>query len=111
MCTKDLNPNFTSEIEALASDYDVIILMCHSGKRTSNCVADFNTSLFKAVYEIDQPDGKNGGGGFQGTSYDNAYNGYRGFPLRKTSFQSHPSVSWSDAGLPIHIGTCPEDIE
>jgi hypothetical protein len=74
MCAKDLNPNFADEIEALSSDYDVIILMCRSGKRTSNCVADFNTSLFKAVYEIDQPDGKNGCG-WQGTSYDNAYNG------------------------------------
>lgn len=110
-CTKVINKNFSDEIEALIETYNVLILMCRSGKRTSNCVADFNTNLFDAVYEIDQPDGKNGRGGFQGTSYDDAYNGYRGFPLRNTCFQSYPSVSWSDAGLPIHIGTCPEDVE
>ena len=96
------NPDFTSDIEDLAENYSVIILMCRSGKRTSK--ADFDVGLFDAVYEIDQPDGKDGRGGFRGTSYSDAYNGYRGFPERKTSFKSHESVSWSDAGLPIHIG-------
>ena len=83
-----------------------IILMCRSGKRTSEVynVTIFNYILFDAVYEIDQPDGKNGSGGFQGTSYGDAYNGYRGFPERKTSFRDPEPVSWSDAGLPIHIG-------
>jgi hypothetical protein len=66
--------------------------------------------FFDAVYEIDHPD-KNGRGGFQGTSYDDAYNGFRGFPGRKTSFQEHESVSWSDAGLPIHIGSCEEEVD
>ena len=109
-CEKVDNENFADEINALADeegeDIDIVIMMCRSGKRTSDAVFDF--SLFTEVYEIDQPDGKNGRGGFQGTSYSDAYNGFRGFPGRTTSFQEHESVSWSDAGLPIHIGECPE---
>ncbi|MEA3514911.1 MAG: hypothetical protein U9R34_05520 [Nanoarchaeota archaeon] len=103
---KSLNPDFKSDIEDLADENTSIILMCRSGKRTSEVynVTKFNYNSFDAVYEIDQPDGKNGRGGFSGTSYKDAYNGYRGFPERKTSFKSHESVSWSDAGLPIHIG-------
>ena len=106
-CEKVLNDNFASDIEALADqNIDIVIMMCRSGKRTS--LAEFDFSLFTEVYEIDQPDGKNGRGGFQGTSYSDAYNGFRGFPGRKTSFQEHESVSWCDTGLPIHIGWCPE---
>ena len=106
-CEPVLNKKFAKEIEALADEgIDIVIMMCRSGKRTSD--AEFDFSLFDAVYEIDQPDGKNGRGGFQGTSYSDAYNGFRGFPGRKTSFQENESVSWSDAGLPIHIGWCPE---
>ena len=107
-CEKPLNENFASEIEALVAEgIQVIILMCRSGKRTTECMGDIDTLLFDAVYEIDQPDGKDGRGGFQGTSYGDVYNGFRGFPGRKTSFQENESVSWSDAGLPIHIGWCP----
>lgn len=107
-CPGDFNDNFEAEIEALATPDGevVIILMCRSGKRTTDCVAGLTTSLFKAVYEIDRSD-KNGRGGFQGTSYGNDYNGYRGFPKRPTSFQDYKSVSWNDAGLPIKIGVCP----
>ena len=85
-CEPVLNKEFAKEIEALADEgIDIVIMMCRSGKRTSD--AEFDFSLFDAVYEIDQPDGKNGRGGFQGSSYDDAYNGCRGFPGRKTSFQ------------------------
>lgn len=107
-CQKVLNDNFVNDIEALAAEgIEAIIMMCRSGKRSTT--AEFDFSLFTAVYEIDQPDGKNGRGGFQGTSYDDTYNGYRGFPGRKTFYQEHKSVSWSDAGLPVHIGWCPEE--
>ena len=107
-CKKVDNDDFAEEIEALADEgIDIVIMMCRSGKRTSN--AEFDFSLFVAVYEIDQPDGKNGRGGFQGTSHGDAYNGFRGFPGRKTDFQKHESVSWNDAGLPIHIGWCAEE--
>jgi len=106
-CEKPPNENFVLEIEALANEgIEVIILMCRSGKRSSECVDYFNTKFFDAVYEIDQPDGTNGRGGFQGTSYNDKYNGFRGFPGRRTAFQEAESVSWSDAGLPIHIGWC-----
>jgi rhodanese-related sulfurtransferase len=94
------NKNFKQEIEALAGKYDVLIIMCRSGKRSSKC--DFNSSLFKAVYEIDGA--KNGRGGFQGSSYEDIYNGYRGWPGRRTPNGENKSVSWSDTGLPIHIG-------
>ena len=104
-CEPVLNKKFAKDIETLADEgIDIVIMMCRSGKRTSD--AGFDFSLFDAVYEIDQ-DGKNGRGGFQGTSYGDTYNGFRGFSGRKTSFQEHESVSWSDAGLPIHIGSCP----
>jgi len=119
-CEPVLNKKFAKDIETLADELAalaneeedipvIIILMCRSGKRTNGCPACFNTDLFGAVYEIDQPDGKDGRGGFQGTSYGDAYNGFRGFPGRKTSFQDHESVSWCEAGLPIHIGWCEGD--
>lgn len=104
-CTKYANPDFAATIESLSADYDVLILMCRSGKR-SNTRA-FDTSMFAAVYEIDDPNGTNGHGGFQGTSYSDVYNGYRGYPGRNTRMQDTPSASWSDAGLPVHIGWTP----
>lgn len=104
-CTKYANPDFTATIESLGADYDVLILMCRSGKRSNT--RDFDTSLFDAVYEIDALDGTNGHGGFQGTSYHDVYNGYRGYPGRNTRMQDAPSASWSDAGLPVHIGWTP----
>lgn len=122
-CAKVYNPHFRKKIEGLA-EFDtngdptvVIILTCRSGKRTSASVGEdpdaplwppqFDLSYFKAVYEIDRDD-KNARGGIQGSSYHNVYNGFRGFPGRDTSFQSNESVSWYDAGLPIHIGAFPE---
>ncbi len=102
-----LYANFGAEVDALADDYDVLIFFCRSGGRSQACLADFDTSLFDAYYEIDQPDGKTGRGGFEGTSHSNKYNGYRGFPGRATWFQDHPSVAWKDLGLPIKIGVNP----
>ena len=106
-----LNPDFAAQMNALAnngepgSGYDIVILMCRSGKR-SNTRA-FATEAFDAVYEIDQPDGTDGRGGFEGTNYHSVYNGFRGFPGRNTRHQETPSASWADAGLPIHIGGKP----
>ena len=99
------NLDFSAQVEALSSDYDVIILMCRNGERSNT--RDFNTQLFNAVYEIDQPDGTDGYGGFQGNSYGDTYNGFRGFPGRNTWRNKTRSVSWTDAGLPIHIGSEP----
>lgn len=99
--------NFVREVEALAETYDTVIFFCRSGGRSQNCLANFDTTLFDEIYEIDQPDGKSGRGGFEGTTYGNAYNGYRGYPGRKTFFQPHESVAWKDLGLPIKIGVNP----
>jgi rhodanese-related sulfurtransferase len=101
----EANEDFNAQIESLAGEYDVLILMCRSGKRSN--YTGFDRSLFSAVYEIDQPDGSDGKGGFQGSSYTEVYNGYRGYPGRSTRRQSAGSVSWMDAGLPVHIGWTP----
>ena len=101
------NPGFVAAVEALSSSYDVLIFFCRSGGRSEDCLADFDTTLFDAIYEIDQPDGESGYGGFEGTSYSNVYNGYRGFPERLTEIQDHPSVSWKDAGLPTKTSVNP----
>ena len=99
--TLSKNTTFISEIEGLKDAYNVLIFFCRSGGRSEDCLVDFNTKLFEVIYEIDQPDGKSGRGGFEGTSYSNVYNGYRGFPERLAEIQKHPSVSWKDTGLPI----------
>jgi len=104
-CTKYANPDFAEQINSLAGQYDVLILMCRSGKRSNT--RGFATDQFAAIYEIDQPDGTNGVGGFQGSSFGDVYNGFRGFPGRDTRMQDTRSVSWSDAGLPVHIGWTP----
>ena len=104
--------------EAIAEDfapyYDVLILYCRTGGRSSLAGEGvIERGLFPAdsVYEIDDPvpgpDGKtkNGYGGFSGPTFGNAYNGYAGFPGRLTppdpTSADHASVSWLDSGLPI----------
>jgi Na+-transporting methylmalonyl-CoA/oxaloacetate decarboxylase gamma subunit len=105
------NDDFAGQMDALAfnvergTGFDVVILMCRSGKRSNT--RTFATENFAAVYEIDQPDGTDGRGGFEGTNYHSVFNGYRGFPGRNTFNQESPSVSWADTGLPIHIGGRP----
>lgn len=101
--------NFVEDVEALATEeeFDILIFFCRSGGRSQNCLPDFDVTLFEEIYEIDQPDGKTGRGGFEGSSYGNVYLGYRGFPERQTFFQNHESVSWKDAGLPLKIGVNP----
>jgi len=102
-----LNPTFGAEVEALAGDdRPVLILFCRSGGRTDagNAVAKLYPEKFSAIYEIDQPNAVTNHGGFEGSSYSDVFNGYRGYPERETLIQSSPSVSWKDAGLPIKIG-------
>jgi rhodanese-related sulfurtransferase len=102
------NESFQYDIETLAyQGVDTVILYCRSGGRSTDCTADFNTELFLGVYEIDDPTGIEGRGGFEGTSYHNVFNGYRGFPGRPTQLQNGPSVSWKDAGLPVKTGMKP----
>lgn len=78
-----------------------LILMCRSGKRTDHAAEYLETTLgYNNIYEINRVN-KNGRGGFQGSGYSDAYNGYRGYPGRDTSGEDNPSVSWMDTGLPI----------
>jgi hypothetical protein len=101
-----LNEDFTADVESLAvpGERNVVIFFCRSGGRTNTCGVELNTELFETQYEIDQPDGKSGRGGMEGSTYGNVFNGYRGFPERFTFSQEHESVSWKDTGLPIVIG-------
>lgn len=96
------NPNFATDMANLVQEgIEVVIVYCRTGGRSSDCVAEFDTTPFFAVYEIDDPAGNRGFGGFEGNSYKNAYNGYLGFPGRQTGAQTVPSVSWKDSGLPM----------
>lgn len=82
---------------------EIIILYCRTGGRSSSAGQGILTKgLFNEgeVYEIDDPQGKNGFGGFSGSPYSNVYNGHVGFPGRSTTTQHPPSVSWLDSGLP-----------
>lgn len=100
----DPNPAFAGDISNLIESKraEVLILFCRSGGRSSACPAQF-PEVFKGVivYEIDDPSGVNGHGGFEGPTYADAYNGYVGFPGRLTEVQDTASVSWKDSGLPI----------
>ncbi len=101
------NPHFYDDVAGLSADYDVVILSCRSGVRSDRGVDFENSGMFTAVYEIDDGDPDGGVGGFEGTSYSNVFNGYRGFPGRVTKKEDLPSVSWKDAGLPIKTGINP----
>ena len=74
--TLALNFDFPAEVYALEKDgFSVLIFFYRSGQRSEDCLWGLDASLFNAIYEIDQPDGKSGRGGFEGTSYSNVYNG------------------------------------
>jgi rhodanese-related sulfurtransferase len=100
-------PAFYDAISKLAGDYNVLILYCRTGGRSSLAGAGVDPALFDRVYEIDDPDGNNAYGGFSGPTYNNAYNGSLGFPGRLTETQDHPSVSWLDSGLPVTTSVKP----
>lgn len=119
-----LNPDFDALVEQEFGDKDqVLITMCRSGKRSTAAALWLEVELsFTNVYELDNPlkeaaNGEGGRGGFQGTNYSNAYDGYRGHPERLPENNSpwkitvetvtedinnaEDSVSWKDTGLPI----------
>lgn len=90
--------DFYPAIEKLARDYDVLILFCRTGGRSSIAgtgVIEREILPYGSVYEIDDPTGLPSHGGFSGPAYK-AYNGYAGFPGRLLE-----PVSWLDSGLPI----------
>jgi rhodanese-related sulfurtransferase len=96
----------------------VVITMCNSGGRSTQCPATFLDDevavRFAAIYEIDRPGeqyvvpddvaaatglpaGRHmaGLGGYNGSDYKGVYNGSVGFPGRQTDRQ--PVVGWPDA--------------
>jgi rhodanese-related sulfurtransferase len=98
---QDTDP-FYEAIEELKDTYDVLILYCRTGGRSSRAGAGIDDlGLGLRIYEIDIADPNGGIGGFSGSPYGNAYNGYTGFPGRPTGTQNYGSVSWLDAGLPV----------
>ncbi len=106
------NSGFGKDIGPVLASAEVVILFCRSGGRSTACVGDVaSDGAFNgypgAVYEIDDPEGKQGRGGFEGSSYGDAYNGYRGFPGRLTQLQDVSSVSWKDSGLPMKTSLNP----
>ena len=117
---KSLNPLWGKQADAIieATGADRIIFFCRSGVRSSvGCYYEFCPfrvlfgGIFSAqmvAYEVETPT-INGRGGFEGTDYNNAFLGYRGFPSRHTdSLSAEPSASFKDAGLPIDTGMLPK---
>lgn len=108
----DNREKFAEDIGLLNENgVETLIVFCRSGDRSTSCVDGLDESLagrFQAIYEIDSlKSGIYGFGGFEGSSYNQAYNGYRGFPGRLQKLGTPRSVSWKDMMLPVKIGAAP----
>lgn len=117
------NPDFDTLVnQTFGNDKtQPLITMCASGIRSSFAAQRLESLGFTNVFEIDNklketsnyPGGV--GGGFQGSSYNGLYDGYKGYPDRLDNGSSditletvtndidneNDSVSWMDTGLPI----------
>ncbi len=119
-----LNPDFDALIEKTFGDDKghALIAMCRSGHRSTYAAERLEELGYTNVYELDNARMEvekypGGCGGFQGSDYKGAYDGYRGYPERlpvnsspwKTTLETETysinnlddSVSWMDTGLPI----------
>jgi rhodanese-related sulfurtransferase len=122
--TYEPNDVFNELIEQTFGDDkgQALITMCRSGHRSTYAAERLEELGYTNVYEIDNPlkeisNHLGGNGGFQGSDYKGAYDGYRGYPDRlpvnsnpwkitvetKTYKINNPddSVSWIDTGLPV----------
>jgi rhodanese-related sulfurtransferase len=121
--TTVLNPNFNALVQQTFPDTSqTLITLCRSGHRSTYSAERLESLGYNNVYEIDNilkeaASYPGGCGGFQGSNYGDAYNGYRGYPERlpvnkspwkitvetNTANINNPedSVSWMDTGLPI----------
>lgn len=110
---------FSTGMNELAdAGVSVVITMCNSGGRSTQCPASFLydevAARFAAIYEIDRPGeeyvvpedvaaatglpaGRHmaGLGGYNGSDYKGIYNGSVGFPARQTD--RRPVLGWPDA--------------
>jgi len=119
-----LNTNFGADIMELISSMgqmtpQAIIFYCRSGRRSSvGCYYGYCSEFMTippgmfTFYEVEAVDANgneiNGRGGFEGASYGNRFNGYRGFPSRPGVSDA---VDFKDAGLPIVIGHRPVTVD
>jgi len=122
--TKNLidNPDFDALVEqTFGDDKDQpLILMCACGIRSTFAAERLQSLGYSEVYEIDNhlkesASYPGGIGGFEGAGYNNAYDGYTGYPgrldggslgitLETVSLDidnENDSVSWMDTGLPV----------
>ena len=122
--TKNLidNSDFDALVEqTFGDDKDQpLILMCACGIRSTFAAERLESLGYTEVYEIDNhlkesASYPGGIGGFEGSGYNNAYEGYTGFPGRLDGGSlgitletlsvdidnENDSVSWMDTGLPV----------
>ena len=134
---KTLNPYIGSDVMSIVQQFNplpqAVIFYCRSGQRsTIGCYYGYCTELFQGFlengivgYEVELSGEEvgseiNGNGGFEGSSYSNRFNGYRGFPGRMDIVDEDEvgnlftneeatikAADFKDAGLPITIGKQP----
>ncbi|MGA1842768.1 MAG: rhodanese-like domain-containing protein [bacterium] len=128
-----INPDFDELIEQTFGDdkNQALIIICRSGNRSTYAADRMEELGFSNVYEVDNklremtsyPGGR---GGFQGSSYNSSYSGYRGYPGRLPNGlgssivkvqtvtdnidSEDDSVSWMDTGLPMTQKADPDKI-
>jgi rhodanese-related sulfurtransferase len=127
-----INPDFDELIEQTFGEdkSQALIIICRSGNRSTYAAGRMEELGFSNIYEVDNklremtsyPGGR---GGFQGSSYNSSYSGYRGYPGRLSNENSpivkvqtitdnidseDDSVSWMDTGLPMTQKTDPDRI-
>jgi len=125
------NPDFEALVDQTFGDAKdhALILMCACGIRSTFAAERLESRGYTNVYEIDNrllettiyPGGH---GGFQGSCYKDAYEGYMGYPGRMEDGNSaisvetvtdnidsvDDSVSWMDTGLPVTYLADPDKI-
>ncbi len=121
------NPDFDQLIEQVfgSNKNQPLIVMCACGIRSTYAAERLEQLGYTNVYEIDNKlkeisSYPGGYGGFQGSPYNDMYNGYKAYPDRlpagyvKTVTSDIDnedySVSWMDTGLPITHKTDPQRI-
>jgi rhodanese-related sulfurtransferase len=128
-----INTDFDALIEQTFGEVknQGLIIICRSGNRSTYAADRMEELGFLNIFEVDNklremtsyPGGR---GGFQGSSYNSSYDGYRGYPGRLPSEPASfnikvetitdnidsedDSVSWMDTGLPMTQKTDPDKI-
>lgn len=125
------NPDFDALVDQTFGDAkdQALIMMCACGIRSTLAAERLESRGYTNVYEIDNPllelaSYPGGHGGFQGSCYKDAYEGYTGYPGRMEHGNAvfsvetvtsnvdslDDSVSWMDTGLPVTFLADPDKI-